>query len=135
MLKGILHPVDALQARAIGVDGIIGSNYGARQLDGTVSPMRVLPQILDTVNGMPVMIDGGFRRGSNALKVLALDASAAFCGRPFMNAAAVAEQPGTARAIQLLRDEVDQNMAMLGVTELAELPPDFLLKKDDFDAH
>jgi L-lactate dehydrogenase (cytochrome) len=127
VLKGILHPADAECARRLGVDGIIVSNHGGRQLDGAASALRALPRILDTVGEMPVMMDGGIRRGSDVLKALSLGATAVFAGRPFMYAAAAEGRPGLDRAIQLLRDEVDRNMAMLGINRLDELDADFLL--------
>lgn len=127
VLKGILHPADAAKARDIGADGIIISNHGGRQLDGAASALRVLPQVLDVVRDVPVMIDGGFRRGADVLKALTLGATAAFAGRPFMYAAAVGGQQGVTRAIRLLQEEVDRNMAMLGVADLASLNRSLLM--------
>lgn len=128
VLKGILHPADAQRARRIGADGIIVSNHGGRQLDGAASALRVLPRIVDNMGDYPVMMDGGVRRGTDVLKALALGAKAVFAGRPFMYAAAVAGPAGVGRAIQLLRDEVDRNMAMLGINRLEELDAGFLLR-------
>lgn len=130
ILKGILHPDDARKARELGADGIIVSNHGGRQLDGAVSALRVLPRVLESVGDYPVMLDGGIRRGSDVLKALALGARAVFLGRPFMYAAAAAGPQGVQRAIQLLRDEVDRNMAMLGVNRLEELDSGFLIRRD-----
>ncbi len=127
VLKGILHPADAERARRLGADGIIVSNHGGRQLDGAASALRVLPRIIDTVGNLPVMMDGGIRRGSDVLKALALGAKAVFAGRPFMYAAAAEGRAGVDRAIQLLGDEIDRNMAMLGITRLSELDQTFLL--------
>lgn len=129
VVKGILSVPDALTARDHGVDGIILSNHGGRQLDGAVSPMRVLAPVVDAVGSLPVMIDSGFRRGSDVLKALALGARMVFVGRPFNYAAAVAAEPGVAHAISLLRDEVDRNMAMLGVARCADLSRDLLILK------
>lgn len=128
VLKGILHPADARKAREYGADGIIVSNHGGRQLDGAASALRVLPQVLDSVGDFPVMLDGGVRRGTDVLKALALGARAVFAGRPFMYAAAAAGPDGVDRAIQLLRDEVDRNMAMLGINRLDELDAGFLIR-------
>ena len=130
VIKGILSADDALLARKIGMDGIIVSNHGGRQLDGAASPLRALPRIVDAVPEMPVMIDGGFRRGSDVLKAIALGASCVFAGRPFMYAAVAGGQPGVKRALQLLREEVDRNMAMLGVTRLDDLDGRYLMSKD-----
>jgi len=135
VLKGILHPDDAQRARQLGADGIIVSNHGGRQLDGATAPLRVLPRILDAVGDLPVMMDGGIRRGSDVLKALALGAKMVFAGRPFMYAAAADGAPGVSRAIQLLRDEVDRNMAMLGINRLGELDQTFLLPVHPWGDH
>lgn len=121
VLKGILDCADARRARELGIDGIIVSNHGGRQLDGAVAPLRVLPGIAAEAGAMTVMLDGGVRRGTHVLKALALGASFVFVGRPFFYAAAVGGQPGVAHAIRLLRDEIDRDMALLGVTDLAEM--------------
>ena len=128
VVKGILAPEDARLARESGIDAIIVSNHGGRQLDGTVSPLRVLPAVLLEARSMPVMIDGGIRRGTDVLKALALGAAFVWVGRPFNYAAAIAGEPGVAHAIEILRGEVDRNMALLGVNSLAELGPHHLMK-------
>jgi L-lactate dehydrogenase (cytochrome) len=110
-----------------GVDGIIVSNHGGRQLDGTVAPLRVLPAIVQACPEVPVMIDSGFRRGTDVLKALALGAKFVFVGRPFNYAATVAGEAGVRKAAALLRDEVSRNMAMLGVNSLAELGVGYLV--------
>ncbi|MCJ0764228.1 alpha-hydroxy acid oxidase [Variovorax terrae] len=127
ILKGILDVRDARTAVAAGADGIIVSNHGGRQLDGTTSPMRVLPDIVQACPEVPVMIDSGFRRGTDVLKALALGARFVFVGRPFNYAAAVAGEAGVRRGIALLRDEVSRDMAMLGVTSTARIGRDLLL--------
>lgn len=130
VVKGILSVEDALQAQRVGADGIVLSNHGGRQLDGAVSPMRVLEAVVAAVDpGYPVLIDSGFRRGSDVLKALALGARMVFVGRPFNYAAAVAGEAGVAHAIGLLRDEVDRNLAMLGVSGCAELGPRHLVRR------
>jgi len=130
VIKGILSVTDAQQARTIGADGIILSNHGGRQLDGAISPMRILPQVCAALGrDYPVMIDSGFRRGADVLKALALGAHMVFVGRPFNYAATVAGDAGVLHAIQLLRDEVDRNMAMLGVNDCSELNADMLIRK------
>lgn len=132
VIKGILHADDALQALRFGADAVIVSNHGGRQLDGAVAPMRVLPSIVDAVGGrIPVLIDSGVRRGSDALKALALGASCVLVGRPFMYAAAVGGKAGVTHAITLLREEIDRNMAMLGVNCINELSPSYLLSRRD----
>jgi L-lactate dehydrogenase (cytochrome) len=130
VIKGILSVDDALAARRIGADGVILSNHGGRQLDGAASPMRTLERVVDALGAdYPVMIDGGFRRGSDVLKALALGARMVFAGRPFNYAAAVAGEAGVRHAIALLRAEVDRNMVMLGVGACAELSPRALMRK------
>src|SRR5439155_11671050 len=122
----IMSPADARIAREAGVDGIIVSNHGGRQLEGTAAPLQVLPGIAREAGGMTVMIDGGVRRGTHVLKALALGAHFVFVGRPFNYAAAIAGAAGVAHAIALLKAEVDRDMALLGITSLAELGPEYL---------
>ncbi|MGF6528086.1 alpha-hydroxy acid oxidase [Variovorax sp. PvP013] len=130
VVKGLLNVEDALEAQRIGADGVVLSNHGGRQLDGAASPMRVLEAVVAAVGpDFPVLIDSGFRRGSDVLKAVALGARMVLVGRPFNYAAAVAGQAGVTHAIDLLRDEVDRNMAMLGVTRCAELGPQHLLRR------
>jgi L-lactate dehydrogenase (cytochrome) len=128
VLKGILDPRDAALARQHGVDGLIVSNHGGRQLDGAVAPLRVLPAVLEQFQGGPVMLDSGVRRGTDVLKALALGAACVFVGRPFNYAAAVGGPAGVAHAIGLLQAEVQRNMAMMGLTRLDQLSPDSLVR-------
>ena len=121
VVKGILDKDDARIARESGADGIIVSNHGGRQLDGAVAPLRVLPGIAAQAGGMSVMMDGGVRRGTDVLKAFALGAHFVFVGRPFLYAAAIAGEPGVRHAIKLLRDEIDRDMALAGITALAEM--------------
>ena len=123
VVKGILTPEDATIARDHGADGLIVSNHGGRQLDGAVAPLRVLPAMVRAVPGLPVMLDSGVRRGTDAIKALALGARCVFVGRPFNYAAAVGGLAGVAHAIDLLRGEVSRDMAMLGLTRLADITP------------
>ncbi len=121
LVKGVLAAEDAKIARESGCDGIMVSNHGGRQLDGAVSPLRVLPECAAEAGGMAVILDGGVRRGTDVLKALALGAQFVFVGRPFLYAAAVAGEDGVAHGIGLLRDEIDRDMAMLGINRLAEM--------------
>jgi L-lactate dehydrogenase (cytochrome) len=123
LVKGILHPEDARIARESGADGVVLSNHGGRQLDGAIAPLRVLPRIVDAVAGIPVMLDGGVRRGADVLKALALGARFVFVGRPFLYAAAIAGESGVRHAIGLLSAEIHRNMALLGLNSLDELGP------------
>jgi L-lactate dehydrogenase (cytochrome) len=126
VLKGILHEDDARIARESGVDGVIVSNHGGRQLDGAVAPLRVLPGIAAQAGGMTVMMDGGVRRGTDVLKALALGAKFVFLGRPFFYAACVAGEAGVRHGVKLLRDELDRDMALLGIKTLAEMRRELL---------
>ncbi len=126
VVKGILDKDDARIARESGVDGIIVSNHGGRQLDGAVAPLRVLPGIAAQAGGMTVMMDSGVRRGTDVLKALALGAQFVFVGRPFLYAAAIAGEPGVRHAVKLLQDEIDRDMALLGIKALAEMRRELL---------
>jgi len=127
VIKGILNVDDARLARDAGADGIIVSNHGGRQLDGAVAPLQVLPGIAAACSDLPVMLDGGVRRGTDVLKALALGARMVFVGRPFGYAAAVGGQAGVRHAIELLSKEVSRDMAMLGIVRLDELSADQLV--------
>ncbi|MGV3633397.1 MAG: alpha-hydroxy acid oxidase [Pseudorhodoplanes sp.] len=121
IVKGLLAAPDADIARRIGCDGVIVSNHGGRQLDGAAAPLRALPRIADVAQGMTVMMDSGIRRGSDAIKAMALGADFVFAGRPFLYAAAIGEEAGVRRAIDLLRSEIHRNLAFLGSNNLSEL--------------
>lgn len=133
VLKGILDKEDARIARDSGVDGVIVSNHGGRQLDGSVAPLRVLPGIVAQAGDMTVMMDSGIRRGTDVLKALALGAHFVFLGRPFLYAAAVAGEPGVQHAIGLLREEIDRDMAMLGITSPTAMKRELLMNARSFD--
>jgi L-lactate dehydrogenase (cytochrome) len=105
---------------------VIVSNHGGRQLDYTMSSLRTLPEIAAQANGMTVMLDGGIRRGTDVLKALALGAQFCFVGRPMLYAAVAAGEPGVRRALGLLREEIDRDMALLGVRSIAEVTPDLV---------
>jgi L-lactate dehydrogenase (cytochrome) len=130
VVKGIMAPEDARIARESGVDGIIVSNHGGRQLDGSVSPMRVLPVVAGQAGDMVVMMDSGVRRGTDVLKALALGARFVFLGRPFAYAAAIAGEAGVRHAANLLATEIDCAMALLGINRLDDMRAELLLRKD-----
>jgi len=130
VLKGILSPADAAEARRAGVDGVIVSNHGGRQLDHAAAPLQVLASIVAEAGGMAVMMDGGIRRGTDVLKALALGARAVFIGRPFNYAASTFGEAGVVHAIGLLRAEVDRNLAMLGIDDIAKLDRGALIAAD-----
>ena len=127
VLKGVLSRHDVRIARESGVDGIMVSNHGGRQLDGTVSPFRALPGAVAEAGGMTIMMDSGIRRGSDVLKALAMGAQFVFIGRPFLYAASIAGAAGVRHAATLLREEIHRNMAMLGISSVAEMKRDLLV--------
>jgi L-lactate dehydrogenase (cytochrome) len=126
VVKGILAAEDARIAVDRGADGIIVSNHGGRQLDGAISPLRVLPEIVAACPSVPVMFDSGIRRGTHILKALALGAKFVFLGRSFGYAASVGGEAGVRHAIDILRVEIDRDMAMMGINRLDELGPGHL---------
>ena len=128
VVKGILSKEDAKIARDCGVDGIVVSNHGGRQLDQAATPLQVLPDIVEAAPELTVMIDSGFRRGTDVLKALSLGARFVFVGRPFLFAAALAGEPGVLHAIALLSKEIDTDMALLGERSIADAGPDNLLR-------
>jgi len=122
LLKGILSADDALRALDAGADGVIVSNHGGRTLDGVPASMDALPAVVDAVAGrMPLLLDGGIRRGTDVFKALALGASAVLVGRPLIHALAAAGAPGVAHALHLLRTELEMTMALSGCRTLAEI--------------
>jgi L-lactate dehydrogenase (cytochrome) len=130
VIKGILSPEDARLAREMGADGVILSNHGGRQLDDTIAPLDSLPQVVAEKGAMTVMIDGGIRRGTDVLKALALGADFVFLARPMIFAAALGGAAGVEHAIKLLKDEIDRDLALLGVRNLGELEPQFLRRRE-----
>ena len=114
-------------ARESGVDGIMVSNHGGRQLDGTLSPLRALPGVVSEAGSMAVMMDSGIRRGSDVLKALAMGAHFVFVGRPFLYSACLFGEPGVMHAAKLLKDEVSRNMAMLGISSFGEMTRELLV--------
>jgi L-lactate dehydrogenase (cytochrome)/(S)-mandelate dehydrogenase len=127
ILKGVLHPGEAREAAEHGVDGLIVSNHGGRQLDGAVSSIEALPAIVEAVGGrMPVLLDGGVRRGSHVVKALALGASACLIARPQLWGLAVAGEAGVARVLEILRGEIDRVMGLCGVTKVSEIGADLI---------
>src|SRR5262245_15666149 len=122
VLKGILRFEDAKLCLECGVSGIIVSNHGARQLDHVGSTIEALPEIVEAVGSkIPVMIDGGFRRGTDILKALALGAKAVGIARPYLFGLAAFGQPGVERVITLLRTELALDMALAGTPSIASI--------------
>ena len=127
VLKGLMRVDDAIRAADLGVDGLMVSNHGARQLDRAPSPLDVLPAIDAAVGErLTVMLDGGVRRGSDILIALASGARFVFLGRPTLYGAIAGGDAGAAMAVDILRDELDKVMAQIGCPSLDQLGPDFL---------
>lgn len=127
IVKGLMHPDDAPQALKYGVDGVVLSNHGGRQLDGAVSAMEVLPLIARQLKGrVSVFLDGGFRRGTDILKARLLGADGVFLGRAGLYGLAAGKGPGASHALEILRSEMDRSLGLLGCRELADLVPDLI---------
>lgn len=128
VIKGLTSSDDVRRAEQAGADGVVLSNHGGRQLDGTVPPLMTVPEAVRAKGNMALMVDSGVRRGTDVLKALALGADHVFVGRPMAYAAAIAGRAGVAHAITLLKDEIRRDMALLGVNRLDELSRDRLVQ-------
>lgn len=127
VLKGVLHPADARLAVAHGVDGVLVSNHGGRQLDGVLATLDALPAIVEAVEGrLPVLLDGGIRRGTDVLVALALGASAVLVGRPVLWGLAVGGAAGVRHVLDLLRADLDRALALAGAAGPADLRGDLV---------
>ena len=127
LVKGILRAEDAERLASIGVDAVVVSNHGGRQLDGAASGMDALPAVVRAVKGrMSVLVDGGVRRGVDAIKAVALGAEGVMLGRATLYGAVAAGEAGARRAIEILRDELYRSMQLAGVRSIAEIGPDLL---------
>lgn len=124
LLKGVLHPEDARQAARLNLAGLIISNHGGRTLDTALASARALPPIADALgDALPLLVDGGIRRGTDVLKALALGARAVLLGRPYIWGLTNAGALGVAHVLRLLRDELEIAMALCGVRTLDQLTP------------
>ncbi|MBA4764900.1 MAG: alpha-hydroxy-acid oxidizing protein [Erythrobacter sp.] len=129
-LKGVMSAADARRAVQIGADAIWISNHGGRQLDGSRAPIDQLAEIFDEVGGeIEIILDGGVRRGTHVLKSLCQGATAASGGRLYLYALAAAGQEGVERALQILREEIERGMRLMGVTGVQQLNLDRLGKR------
>ncbi|KUM99881.1 2-hydroxy-acid oxidase [Streptomyces yokosukanensis] len=127
VLKGVLTAEDAARAAEQGIDGLVVSNHGGRQLDGAAATMDALPDVVRAVAGRcPVFLDGGVRSGTDVLKALALGAQAVFLGRPVLWGLAANGEAGARHVLTLLRDELEDAMALSGCPSLASLTPERL---------
>ncbi len=130
VIKGILHPDDALQSAAHGLDGVIVSNHGARQLDAAPSPISMLPAIRAAVGDrMTVMLDSGVRRGSDVITAKCLGAQACFFGRPTLYAVAALGQDGADQVFAIMRREIDAVLTQIGCGNFGDLTERFLHRK------
>ena len=122
LIKGLLHPDEAREAVEVGTDALIVSNHGGRQLDGVIPSISALPAIVDAVGGaVPVLVDGGFRRGIDVVKALALGARAVLIGRPQLWGVACAGEEGVYWVLELFRREIDRSMSLGGWDGTAKL--------------
>lgn len=129
LIKGITHPDDAIMAVEHGVDGVIVSNHGGRQLDGAVATLDVLNSIREALNGkIPVLMDGGIRRGADIIKAIALGASAVLVGRPYAYALAVAGQTGVEEMLNHLIAETELQLAISGRTSIQEIDQSLIMQ-------
>jgi isopentenyl diphosphate isomerase/L-lactate dehydrogenase-like FMN-dependent dehydrogenase len=122
LLKGVLHPDDALEARERGVDGVVVSNHGGRQVDGAIASLDALPDVAAAVgDDLAVLLDSGVRSGADAFKALALGADAVLLGRPYVWGLALAGAEGVETVIRMFLAELDLTMALSGLTSPAEI--------------
>jgi isopentenyl diphosphate isomerase/L-lactate dehydrogenase-like FMN-dependent dehydrogenase len=130
LLKGILHPEDAVRAVACGMDGIIVSNHGGRQVDGAIGALDALPAVVNAVKGkIPVLFDSGIRSGADAFKALALGARAVLLGRLYLYGLAAGGEQGVREVTQNFLAELDLTMALSGHRSVAELGPAALVRE------
>jgi L-lactate dehydrogenase (cytochrome) len=133
ILKGILDAEDAKMAAKLGADAIVVSNHGGRQLDGALSSIRVLPEIMDAVGGdIEVHLDSGIRSGQDVLKTLALGAKGTFIGRAFIYGLGAMGQKGVTTALEVIQKELDTTMALCGERSVGDLGRHNLLVPEDF---
>ncbi|HEV2075774.1 MAG TPA: lactate 2-monooxygenase, partial [Thermoleophilaceae bacterium] len=124
LLKGILHPDDARRAVEAGMDGVIVSNHGGRQVDGAIATLDALPGVVQAVGGqVPVLLDSGVRSGADAFKALALGAAAVQIGRPYVYALAIAGEAGVRALVENLLADLDLTMGLAGCRSVAEIDP------------
>ncbi len=127
VLKGVLHPEDAVRAVDAGVDGIVVSNHGGRQVDGAIATLEALPEVVRAVDGrVPILLDSGIRGGADAFKALALGASAVLIGRPYVYGLAVAGRTGVREVIENFTADFELTMGLAGCRSVAEIGGDAL---------
>jgi isopentenyl diphosphate isomerase/L-lactate dehydrogenase-like FMN-dependent dehydrogenase len=131
-LKGILHPDDARRARELGIDGVVVSNHGGRQVDGAIASLDALPSIVDAVgDDLAVLLDSGVRSGADAAKALALGARAVLLGRPYLWGLALGGEPGVLAVLRAVLAELDLTVGLSGLTSIAELDRGALVREGE----
>ena len=129
IVKGVVRAEDARRAVEAGARGIVVSNHGGRQLDYAIASLDALPEVLEAVGSqVPVLMDGGVRRGTDVLKAICLGASGVLIGRPYLYALAIGGAEGVRTLLAMLRDEIEVSMTLLGVKALSELSPDLVVR-------
>lgn len=129
LIKGVTHPEDAKHALEHGVDGIVVSNHGGRQLDGAIGTLEALPMVVEVVGGkVPVLLDSGIRRGADVLKALALGATAVLVGRPYAYGLAVAGKTGVKQVLEHIIAETELQLGIAGLQSIKEVDESIILK-------
>ena len=130
-IKGILSVEDAKMAVEVGASAVMVSNHGGRQMDGCPAPIEVIGDIVDAVGDkLEVILDGGIRRGTHILKALAMGAKACMGGRAYLYGLAAGGEEGAYSSLKILKDEVQNNMILLGCTDISQISSDYLRKTE-----
>ena len=131
LLKGVLHPDDAARAVDSGMDGVVVSNHGGRQVDGAISTLEALPDVVAAIDGrVPVLLDGGVRGGADMFRAVALGAAAVLVGRPYVYGLAIAGEEGVREVLENLMADFDLTMGLAGCRSPAEIGPDTVRRVD-----
>jgi isopentenyl-diphosphate delta-isomerase len=131
ILKGILHPDDAREALERGVEGIIVSNHGGRQVDGSIGAIEALPTVVDAVDGeVPVLFDSGIRRGADAIKAIALGADAVLLGRPYAYGLGIDGEAGVEAVLKNFLADLDVTLGLCGQRSISEVDRSLLVEAD-----
>jgi L-lactate dehydrogenase (cytochrome) len=130
VIKGLLTADDARKAKDVGASAIMISNHGGRQLDGTPAPIDCISSMREAVgNDLELIVDGGIRRGTHIIKALALGADAVSIGKAYLYGLAAGGQKGVELALQMLRNELERDMALLGVSSIEQLSNKYIRKR------
>lgn len=133
VIKGAMMPADCAHAVAAGVDAIMVSNHGGRQLDGTGAPIDYIPAIRDRIqNSAQLIVDGGVRRGTHVLKAIALGANGCSIGRPYLYGLAAGGEAGVARVLSIFRAEIERDLSLMGRTRIASITADDIRHLSEF---